>query len=264
MVIVDDESNTGLIHTLTRCVAFFLPKSPGAHTVRQKSDSEKPKWHMVDLKFEARAKHLVPLALLKYIASVSLPSGALDESEVPDILEEVSYLKKKDVAAIQGIFVFPLDESEKANSHVRLIGMDLVTRGRLSVQRVKKAEYEAISLLAERGGWEELDIKKLASHKPANPTKARARPKAPAAKRGKTTKVDDDEVGEDEDDQTGPAGEVEEEAPKPSKGSRGKRKADAGDAVDDAGEGSRRSSRRKVAQAYAEPQTSRGKKRKVT
>ena len=37
--------------------------------------------------------------------------------------------------------------------------MVLVTRGRLSVQRVGEDAWTAIELLAENGGWEELDMK---------------------------------------------------------------------------------------------------------
>ena len=37
--------------------------------------------------------------------------------------------------------------------------MDLVTRGRLSVQRVGEDVWAAIELMAENGGWEELDMK---------------------------------------------------------------------------------------------------------
>ena len=37
--------------------------------------------------------------------------------------------------------------------------MDLVTRGRLSVQRVGEDAWAAIELMAENGGWEELDMK---------------------------------------------------------------------------------------------------------
>ena len=38
-------------------------------------------------------------------------------------------------------------------------GMDLVSRGRLSVQRVEEDAWKAIVLLAEKGGWQELDLK---------------------------------------------------------------------------------------------------------
>ena len=37
--------------------------------------------------------------------------------------------------------------------------MDLVTRGRLSVQRVGEDAWAAIELMAQNGGWEELDMK---------------------------------------------------------------------------------------------------------
>ena len=37
--------------------------------------------------------------------------------------------------------------------------MDLVRRGRLSVQRVNRDAWDTIELLAEKGGWEELDLK---------------------------------------------------------------------------------------------------------
>lgn len=37
--------------------------------------------------------------------------------------------------------------------------MDLVRRGRLSVQRVKKDAWDVIVLLADNGGWEDLDLK---------------------------------------------------------------------------------------------------------
>lgn len=36
--------------------------------------------------------------------------------------------------------------------------MDLVTRGRLSVQRVNDKAWDAIQLLATTGGWDELDL----------------------------------------------------------------------------------------------------------
>lgn len=38
-------------------------------------------------------------------------------------------------------------------------GMDLVTRGRLSVQRVEAKAWDAISLLAENGGWDCINLK---------------------------------------------------------------------------------------------------------
>jgi len=37
--------------------------------------------------------------------------------------------------------------------------MDLVTRGRLSVQRVREDAWKAIGQLAEKGGWEDMDLR---------------------------------------------------------------------------------------------------------
>ena len=58
--------------------------------------------------------------------------------------------------------------------------MDLVTRGRLSVQRVGEDAWAAIELMAENGGWEELDMK----------------PKKGVKLKGSTSKVDKSEKGE--------------------------------------------------------------------
>ncbi|KAG2013074.1 hypothetical protein CC2G_010012 [Coprinopsis cinerea AmutBmut pab1-1] len=95
-----------------------------------KTDKENPKWFMVDLTFVCRPKNFVPLALLRYIATLTLQN----------IPSELSYLGKDGIKALQG--------------------MDLVTRGRLSVQRVRQPEWEAIQKLAEHGGWDDLDLKK--------------------------------------------------------------------------------------------------------
>ncbi|TFK28972.1 DUF55-domain-containing protein [Coprinopsis marcescibilis] len=103
-----------------------------------KTDQNNPKWFMVDLTFVSQTKNFVPLSLLRYIASIRL-SGSDDDSGIPS---ELSYLGRSGIEAIQG--------------------MDLVTRGRLSVQRVRQREWEAIQTLAEKGGWEELNLKKPA------------------------------------------------------------------------------------------------------
>ncbi|KAK0491536.1 PUA-like domain-containing protein, partial [Armillaria novae-zelandiae] len=98
-----------------------------------KSDKEKPKWFMVDLKFTARAQHFIPLSFLRYVGShMSLQS-------TESILETLRYINQSDMEAIRS--------------------MDLVTRGRLSVQRVDKKAWVAIKRLSEQGGWEELNIK---------------------------------------------------------------------------------------------------------
>ncbi|KAF8165764.1 PUA-like domain-containing protein [Crassisporium funariophilum] len=94
-----------------------------------KSNSDDPKWFMVDLTFSARGTHFVPLALMKYIAD--LPPQHLPE--------EIAYIGDDGVKAIKG--------------------MDLVRKGRLSVQRVQEDAWVAVGLLAEKGGWEEMDLK---------------------------------------------------------------------------------------------------------
>lgn len=58
--------------------------------------------------------------------------------------------------------------------------MDLVTRGRLSVQRVGEDAWAAIELMAENGGWEELNMK----------------PKKGVKLKGSTSNVDKSEKGE--------------------------------------------------------------------
>jgi len=63
--------------------------------------------------------------------------------------------------------------------------MDLVTRGRLSVQRVEAKAWDAICLLAQNGGWDDIDLKPR-----KNSTKAKSIPKTTessrVSKRGKT------------------------------------------------------------------------------
>ena len=43
------------------------------------------------------------------------------------------------------------------------VGMDLVKRGRLSVQRVGEDAWRAIEQLAEKGGWEDMDLRPTAT-----------------------------------------------------------------------------------------------------
>ncbi|KAJ3740859.1 DUF55-domain-containing protein [Lentinula detonsa] len=89
-----------------------------------KSDKSSPKWFMVDLTFKSRAQHFVSLTLLKYISE-----------HVDDLPEELEYIGSEGAKAIKG--------------------MDLINRGRLSVQRIQKPAWDVIKLLAERGGWNE-------------------------------------------------------------------------------------------------------------
>ncbi|KAF9266118.1 DUF55-domain-containing protein [Marasmius fiardii PR-910] len=111
----------------------------------QKSNKDSPKWFMVDLTFKSRANHFIPLSLLRYIANCSSPS---------DLPEKLGYIGDEGVRAIKA--------------------MDLVTRGRLSIQRVDEKAWNAIGLMADKGGWDELELDK----------KTPAAPKASKAKSG--------------------------------------------------------------------------------
>ncbi|KDQ15348.1 hypothetical protein BOTBODRAFT_131112 [Botryobasidium botryosum FD-172 SS1] len=93
-----------------------------------KSDPESPKWYMVDVKFNRRLPFLVSLVVLRALASLSAPPSYLP------------YLTENHLAGIKS--------------------MNLLNRGRLSVQPVEDVAWEAIELLGEKGGWEgHLDVK---------------------------------------------------------------------------------------------------------
>ncbi|KAJ7666169.1 PUA-like domain-containing protein [Mycena polygramma] len=161
-----------------------------------KTKQDDPKWFMVDLTFGSRAAHFVPLALLRFIADAP-------EASPPAGLE---YLGDAGVAAIKA--------------------MDLVTRGRLSVQRVSEAAWTAVQQLASTGGWDELDlapkkktpVKKAAAARPARAAATKTKAKAKKRK----AKGSDSEDGEDEDYDE----ESEEEVISKTTSSRRKRKAE--------------------------------------
>ncbi|KAH9062764.1 PUA-like domain-containing protein [Lactarius vividus] len=90
-----------------------------------KSEENNPKWFMVDVKFVSRAAHFVPYPLLRKIAAsgTTTPPAGLE------------YIGEKEVSAIRE--------------------MDLVHRGRLSVQRVQPEAWKVIEGMAEKGGWTE-------------------------------------------------------------------------------------------------------------
>ncbi|KAK0447770.1 PUA-like domain-containing protein [Armillaria borealis] len=147
-----------------------------------KSDKEKPKWFMVDLKFTARAQHFVPLSFLRYVGSHMISQS------IESIPETVRYISQSDVEAIRS--------------------MDLVTRGRLSVQRVDKKAWDAIKLLSEQGGWEELNIK---SEQKRQTTTAASGKKLKRA------------AAKDKDGQSGEEGS-DDESSKPTTSKRGKKR----------------------------------------
>ncbi|TFY56772.1 hypothetical protein EVJ58_g7435 [Rhodofomes roseus] len=149
----------------------------------QKTDKENLKWYMVDVTFVSRATHFVPLALLRNISLAS-------EDDVP---EEVAYIGEDGVKAIKQ--------------------MALVTRGRLSVQRVEEKTWDVILQLAEKGGW---DAKTVASSKAkakAKPAAAAKKARKPRVSARKSKKARDEDEDEDEDAEDAPSEEDEEDQP---------------------------------------------------
>ncbi|KAI0758108.1 DUF55-domain-containing protein [Fomes fomentarius] len=155
-----------------------------------KTDKENPKWYMVDVTFVSRAAHFVPLSLLRNIASSS------------DLADEVSYIGKEGAQAIKE--------------------MALVTRGRLSVQRVEPRTWDVVQQLAARGGWEEADSKTSKSKaKPKGKGKSSSRQKSRSKK-----KADEDASDQGEDSQPEEERDDVAESTKSKKPGRRKRKVE--------------------------------------
>ncbi|KAH9482190.1 Thymocyte nuclear protein 1 [Psilocybe cubensis] len=193
-------------------------------SISQKSDSEDPKWFMVDLTFTSRAPHFVPLALLRKIADLAPSQG---------IPEEVGYLGEAGVASIKN--------------------MDLVTRGRLSVQRVEEGAWKAINELASRGGWEEMDLrpgKKLEKAKDGEPKaksslkeKAKPKPRKKASETKEDNSMSNDTKTRVDGDKEKPLGKATDEKRKvPAKRKR-EAKAEPDSEVANERDGLRRSTR---------------------
>jgi hypothetical protein len=123
--------------------------------------------------------------------------------------------------------------------------MDLVRKGRLSVQRVDEKAWNAINLLTKNGGWEEMNLKpkKGLSKKNVKGAKAKAKAKA-TGRRGRSAKGKrkDDEVESEADEEEGGDGGDESEPVVPKKTTRKRKALEESD-----GEGSpvRRSTRAK-------------------
>ena len=113
---------------------------------------------MVDVKFKSRAKHFVPLSVLKGIAAGDVP-GCLTSEDVDAIK---GYIRLRSQA-----YGSPLIYSHS--------GMALLNRGRLSVQRVEEAAWNAIQTMAEKGGWREEPTKKAKGRKKQAPEDAEDR-----------------------------------------------------------------------------------------
>lgn len=124
---------------------------------------------MVDVKFQRRATHFVSLSLLKSIAS-----GSVDD---------VDYLDADDVASIKGTFIC----SNHCDVLTCILGMALINRGRLSVQRVEEEVWVAVEKLAEKGGWQE----------GAKPTKKPRKVGGGSKKSSRQEEVPNDDADED-------------------------------------------------------------------
>jgi len=94
---------------------------------------------MVDAKFISRAQHFIPLSLLRYLAD--LPSA------IPP--EAISYVGEDGINAIKT--------------------MPLITRGRLSVQRVPAMCWDVIQTMADQGGWDSMSFEKKKIRKARHP-----------------------------------------------------------------------------------------------
>ncbi|KZV87365.1 DUF55-domain-containing protein [Exidia glandulosa HHB12029] len=81
-----------------------------------KTDKDKPRWYMVDVRFVRRVQHFVPLAVLKTLDA-----------------HDLEYIRDEHKAAVKS--------------------MALINQGRLSVQPVSQLAYDAITLMGERGGF---------------------------------------------------------------------------------------------------------------
>ena len=99
--------------------------------------------------------------------------------------------------------------------------MALVTRGRLSVQRVEEETWNVIVQLAEQGGWDEGGVSKQKTNAKAKPS-VRGRKKASAK---------EEEGGEEDRQSEGTQGK-DAVAAKPSQSGRRKRKAEEADVAE--------------------------------
>ncbi|KAF8076807.1 DUF55-domain-containing protein [Lyophyllum atratum] len=155
-----------------------------------KTKREEPRWFMVDLTFSSRATHFVPLALLRLI------------SENTTVPSEIEYIGESGFKALQT--------------------MDLVKKGRLSVQRVDEKAWAAIVALAEKGGWEEMDLKSGKGKKSSKTTPAK--PKAKAVSRQAKGKTKGEQADESDDLEEEEEDEDATETPKPKRGRKRKAK----------------------------------------
>ena len=132
---------------------------------------------MVDLKFTSRVTHFVSLASLKWIKSQSDP-----------LPEKIAYIGKDGLEAIKSTWT-SITCALCIMAHLQPSDMNLLNRGRLSVQNVTDEAWTAISLLAENGGWDDAMLK----------AKPKATPKRKVAtKKKKATDYDEYDSSEEE------------------------------------------------------------------
>lgn len=113
---------------------------------------------MVDAKFVLRARHFVPLSLLRYLAD--LPSA------IPP--EAVSYVGEDGINAIKGMCLGVLHcVAGELIRHLK--AMPLITRGRLSVQRVSAKCWDVMQTMADQGGWDNVSFEKKTTRKAHHP-----------------------------------------------------------------------------------------------
>ena len=121
--------------------------------------------------------------------------------------------------------------------------MDLVARGRLSVQRVDEKAWGVIEMLADKGGWAEMDLRPKKDKVSGIMKKGHAKKrKAPGKGKGKK-EVDEDEGGIDVLNEELEEGTVL-DAPEPSKEvSSGRKRKAEGSEFEGVGSTPRRSTR---------------------
>jgi hypothetical protein len=113
---------------------------------------------MVDAKFVSRARHFVPLSLLRYLADIP--------SAIPP--EAVSYVGEDGINAIKGM-CFGVLHCVAGGLILHLKAMPLITRGRLSVQRVSAKCWDVMQTMADQGGWDNMSFEKKKTKKARHP-----------------------------------------------------------------------------------------------
>lgn len=134
---------------------------------------------MVDLQFDCRLHHFVPLSLLKGLLTLNydeLQAAATTSPETNAVSEGITYLSEEELQYIKE--------------------MPLLSQGRLSVQPVSPVAFEAIQKLGERGGWDTLSLAAAKKNevKPQRMAKPSAKRKAGKKDRAENEDLSDSDV----------------------------------------------------------------------